>query len=91
MPKKSAIKRLDGYVQNRQRPDNEEAKNTIVDYIYQILMREGTTEKGITNLFELPLIAHVPLGAEDKLGNPDYPIACTFIYGDDDWVKNIDD
>ena len=54
-------------------------------------MREGTTERGITNLFELPLIAHIPLGAEDKLGNPDYPIACTFIYGDNDWVQNIDD
>ena len=49
-------------------------------------MREGNTEKGITNLFELPLIAHIPLGGEDKLGNPDYPIACSFIYGDNDWV-----
>ena len=49
-------------------------------------MRKGTTDKGITNLFELPLIAHIPLGADNKLGNPDYPIAFTFIYGDNDWV-----
>ena len=54
-------------------------------------MRKGTTETGITNLFQLPLLAHIPLAREDKLGNPDYPIAFSFIYGDRDWAAKVDD
>ena len=53
-------------------------------------MRKGTTEKGITNLFQLPLLAHIPLAKEEKLGNPAFPIAFSFIFGDRDWAARID-
>ena len=54
-------------------------------------MREGTTEYALKNMFEIPLLAHEPLNKIDKLGNPNFQIAFSFVYGDDDWVGVLDE
>ena len=36
-------------------------------------------------------MSHLPLGTEEKLSNPDFPIPISFIYGDQDWVYNFVD
>ena len=40
--------------------------------------------------FGLGLVCKLPLEAENKLGNPNFPIPVSFIYGDDDWVANFE-
>jgi len=54
-------------------------------------MREGTTEYALKNMFEVPLLAHEPLNTKEKLGNPTFPLAFSFVYGDDDWVRVLDE
>ena len=54
-------------------------------------MREGTTEYALKNMFEIPLLAHEPLNTIDRLGNPNFQIAFSFVYGDDDWVGVLDE
>ena len=49
-------------------------------------MRDGTTEMAIMVLFNPLLRAHLPLGTEDKLASPTFPIPISIFYGDDDWV-----
>jgi hypothetical protein len=69
----------------------EDHKKTLVDYMYQISMREGTTEYAPMINFSLTLKAHLPLGIKEKLMNPDFPLPITFIYGDNDWVLFIEE
>jgi hypothetical protein len=38
-------------------------------------------------MFNPTLTAHLPLGAENKLGKADFPVPISFFYGDDDWVS----
>ena len=49
-------------------------------------MREGTTEYAIQVMFTPGLMAYEALGADDKLGCPNFPIPVSFFYGDKDWV-----
>jgi len=59
--------------------------------MYQIFMRPGTTEFGIMMLFDLGLYPKLSLGHPDRLMNPELPFPVSFIYGDRDWVRMIDD
>lgn len=52
-------------------------------------MRPGRTEYAIFFQFELGLFPHNPLGAVERLGNPDYPIPISFMYGDRDWMDAV--
>jgi hypothetical protein len=54
-------------------------------------MREGTTEYAIQVMFTPGLMAYEPLGADDKLGCPNFPIPVSFFYGDKDWVPEVDE
>jgi hypothetical protein len=42
-------------------------------------------------MFTPGLQAIFPLGDKEKLGSPTFPVAFTLIYGDNDWVTNLDD
>lgn len=53
-------------------------------------MRPGTTEYAIMVLFDLGLYPKISLGHPDRLGNADFPIPVSFIYGDKDWVRSVD-
>ncbi len=53
-------------------------------------MRKGTSEYALMVLFDLRLQAHHPLGTENKLCNPCFPLNFSFVYGDSDWVRSID-
>ena len=55
-------------------------------YLFQILMREGTTEKAIMVNFDQSLQSYTPLG--DILVNA--PFEFSFVYGDSDWVRRVD-
>ena len=41
--------------------------------------------------FDTSLLAHLPLGTEDKLCNPDFPIPICFIYGGIDFMLLYED
>jgi len=59
--------------------------------MFHILYRDGTTEVAIMVNFGINLKSHLPLGTEEKLANPDFPIPISFIYGDNDWVYHFVD
>jgi pimeloyl-ACP methyl ester carboxylesterase len=53
-------------------------------------MRPGTTEYALKMLFNMGMIAKLPLGTGDKLKSKNFPVAISFIFGDNDWVQKID-
>lgn len=86
--KKTALKYISRYVENRQKVETDNQREAVTNYMYQIFMRPGTTEYALMILFNLGLLAHLPLGTKEKLLSPDFPIAVSFIYGENDWVRN---
>lgn len=63
----------------------------MTNYLYQIFMRNGTTEYGILLNFDFSLMAYLPLGTVEKLSNPEYQIPFSFIYGENDWTRVVDE
>ena len=59
--------------------------------MYQIMMRDGTTEYGIINMFNGDLQAYLPLGGPDKLASPSFPLPISFIYGAQDWMLDMEE
>ena len=49
-------------------------------------MRAPSTEYVIYTSFEFGMFAKRPLETEEFLGNPDFPLAVSFFYGDIDWM-----
>lgn len=41
-------------------------------------------------LFNSNLVAKIPLSQEDRLANPDFPLPISVIFGEQDWVKDVD-
>jgi hypothetical protein len=41
-------------------------------------------------LFNPNLVAKIPLSLKDRLGNPDFQLPISVIFGDQDWVKDVD-
>jgi len=54
--------------------------------MFQIFMRNGSTEYAIFICFELGMFAVNPLEHETRLGNPEFPVPVSFYYGDIDWM-----
>jgi pimeloyl-ACP methyl ester carboxylesterase len=70
---------------------SDDEKQAMSDYMYQIIMRPGTTEYAIHLMFNADLHAHLPLGADDKLGSSTFPIPVSFYYGTKDWVLFVEE
>ena len=58
--------------------------------MYQMIMKKSTTDSSIMITFKPGLICQDPLNTKDKLGSGSFPIAVSFIYGDTDWVKRME-
>jgi len=86
--KKRALKSLGRYAGRRNL--NGEAKDSVRDYLYQIIMRPGSTEYALMVNFAPGLVCHLPLEDPSKLANPNLPFAVSFIYGDNDWVGTME-
>ena len=86
----ATLKALQGFVERRQNVDKDEQIAVIRDYMFHIYQRSGTTEAALMVNFDLTLHAHLPLGTEDKLADPNFPIPVSFFYGSRDWVRMID-
>jgi hypothetical protein len=57
------------------------------EYLYQILLREGTTENALFKQFDCGLHAHKPLAGDDRLGGKDkVPFPVSIVFGDRDWM-----
>lgn len=42
-------------------------------------------------LFSESLLAHIPLATKDKLLNPKLNVPICIIYGDDDWLTEVEE
>ena len=62
----------------------------MVEYMWQIFMRRGTTEYSLAVLFDMFLTAARPLGGRDMLGDPEFAVPFSFVFGDGDWVRSAD-
>ena len=54
----------------------------MIDYIYQISLRKGTTEFALYVNYDFVWNCLSPCGGENKLGNVNFPIDVSFIYGE---------
>ena len=79
------MKFIDKYVRRRKIEDDGQ-REVMGSYLFQILMREGKTERAIMVNFDLSLQSYTPLG--DILCN--VPFDFSFVYGSDDWVRRVD-
>lgn len=61
------------------------------NYLFQIFYQDGTTEYALPINFEFGLQAKIPLGTAEKLNMDQFPIPFCFLYGDNDWVCQLDD
>ena len=91
-PRGQALKWIANYVRRRQPTDSEEEAAAIVDYMYQIFNRAGTTEFGLNICFDLSLYCKAtPLAHPSRLGNAEFPVPVSFVYGQHDWVRRVDE
>ena len=80
---------LDDYF--KEKIPDEYDRRMVHAYTYQMFMKkEATTEYALTVNFDPSFHAYLPLGTSKKLASPDFPIPLVFIYGDKDWVKDLD-
>jgi pimeloyl-ACP methyl ester carboxylesterase len=77
---------IKGYLTKRMKDLPPEEFNDLHAYMYQIFMREGSTEYALFTCFQLGMFAVNALEAEDRLGNPEFPLAISFFHGDIDWT-----
>ena len=83
----TSLKFLKGYAQKNQKVEQPEQLEIVVDYLYQIIMRKGTTEQAMPLLFNVGIQCKTPIGNRLKASGLD----CSFIYGDEDWVRLVDE
>ena len=77
-------------VKNRIKCDDKSMSRVVQYYLFQVLLRKGTSEHAITVNFNFSLEPHLPLGTAEKLASPEFPIPISFIYGDHDWTRVVD-
>ena len=81
---------LDDYFEDKIK--DEDDRRIVHAYTYQMLMKkEATTEYALLVNFDPSFQAFLPLGTSEKLASTDFPIPLVFIYGENDWVKTMDD
>ena len=56
-----------------------------------MMMSPSTSDRGLILAFNQGCVAALPLGAPDKLGDPDFPIPVSYIYGETDWARYVDE
>ena len=54
-------------------------------------MRPGTTEHALMICFAPSILAHEPLGTKKRLLNPNFPVPISIVFGDDDWIKDVEE
>ena len=85
---------MSGYIKRKWIPVGavtEDQLDGVTDYLYQVFMRNGTTEHSVMVNLDSNLIAKIAVGQENMLKNKNIPIPISFIYGDRDWVQLIED
>ena len=58
----------------------------VTDYLYQVFMRDGTTEYSVMINLDSNLVAKIAVGETYMIRNKDLDLPISFIYGDKDWV-----
>ena len=88
---KQTRKLIDGYLDRRVKIENEMMKQAVSDYMYHLFMRQSTSDLGLQILFSKGIQSNLPLGTEDKFGDPNFPIPVSIVMGANDWVRKCDD
>lgn len=84
-------KLIGGYMSRRVSTTDDDVSSVMANYIYHLLMNRGTSEYGLIVLFSRGMQAHLPLGAIDKLGNPECPVRFSVVMGESDWMRYCED
>ena len=91
IPKSWVRKGIKKHVSKNKNIETEEEGEAVRDYMYQVLMRNCYTDTAIIQVFNLGMICKLPVGAADKLGSPTCPIGVSFVYGDADPVRGMEE
>lgn len=79
---------LNSYIDRHQRVTNEEEKECLAEYLFQILLRPASTEAALFVQFDCGLHAISPLASPEKLLNPTLPFPISFVFGSTDWMDS---
>ena len=60
----------------------------MIEYLYQIFTREGTTEYALFKQFDAGLHAHKPLAADERLSGEHISFPISIVFGDRDWMDS---
>ena len=77
---------LGKYVNAHQPVADEVESECLQEYLFQILLRESSTEAALFCQFDNGLHAHLPLSSPEKLCSNEIPFPVSFIYGSFDWM-----
>lgn len=58
------------------------------EYLFQILLRQSSTEYALFMQVDPGLHAHVPLDHEEQLRNSELPFPISVVYGEIDWMDS---
>ena len=87
LPESTVLKSIGRYVRRMQPGRTEEENVAMENYLFQILLRPGTTEYALFQQFDYGLHAYKPLAADDRLGGEKtLPFAVSIVFGDRDWM-----
>ena len=68
---------------------NQDELNALIEYLYQIQMRQGTTEYALFLQFDSNLHALKPLAADNRLGGLEtIPFPISIVFGENDWMDS---
>lgn len=67
----------------------EKDMQIVMDYTWHHILPGSESEKAITFQFGFGVFAHHPLGAKDRLGNPDLPFPLGILYGEHDYLGSV--
>ena len=77
----------------RDQIEDPQHRNEMIDYLYQIGLRKGTTEYAINVTYDFQYNCLSPVGGPDHLGDVNFPIDVSYIYGEKekDWVRDLEE
>jgi len=85
---RGARKLITNYVNAKMPCESEAERDCLIHYLYQIFLREGTTEYALFLQFEPGLHALKPLCAMDRLSGDHITFPISIVFGSKDWMDS---
>jgi len=79
---------ITNYVNGRMPCETDAERDCLIEYLFQIFLRKGTTEFALFLQFEPGLHALKPLSAMDRLSGDNITFPISIVFGSRDWMDS---